>query len=224
MIPLISFVFLVIVPVLNYPVLRINHRITDQLLSFHPQSTLSCIHKVFVDPIPSDTNVCWAAMVVAFNILPLTIIMPTEVVIPALPVLMLRMYSGCSLLPNTYHFLGHCKNQGTLLGNTILSTLLHVVTPCISHPLRVPFSPAFVTLVSYRFPNTSYQHFNLPYRINRDEKKWMVVNIQCHEEFSSHMLNRDTWTDDTVISLLRTSFVFWQRGHTSGDAQVILSH
>ena len=58
--------------------------------------------------------------------------------------------------------------------------------------------------------------------IHRDEKKWMVVNIQCHEEFSSHMLNRDTWIDETVISLLGSSFVFWQRGHTSGDAQVNL--
>ena len=63
--------------------------------------------------------------------------------------------------------------------------------------------------------------FLLNHRIDRDEKKWMVVNIQCHEDFSSQMLNRDTWTDDTVISLLRTSFVFWQRGHTSGDAQVM---
>ena len=33
--------------------------------------------------------------------------------------------------------------------------------------------------------------------------------------------NRDTWTDETVISLLRTSFIFWQRGHTSPDAQVM---
>jgi hypothetical protein len=56
----------------------------------------------------------------------------------------------------------------------------------------------------------------------RDDKKWMLVNIQSHEEFSSQMLNRDTWTDETVISLLRTSFVFWQRGHTSPDAQAYM--
>jgi Thioredoxin-like len=56
----------------------------------------------------------------------------------------------------------------------------------------------------------------------RDEKKWVLVNIQSHEEFASQMLNRDTWVDDTVVSLLRTSFVFWQRGHTCQDAQAYM--
>ena len=32
------------------------------------------------------------------------------------------------------------------------------------------------------------------------------------------MLNRDTWVDETVVSFLRTTFLLWQRGHTSGDA------
>ena len=56
----------------------------------------------------------------------------------------------------------------------------------------------------------------------KSEKKWILVNIQSHEDFSSHMLNRDTWSDDTVVSLLRTSFVFWQRGHTSPDGQAYM--
>ena len=46
----------------------------------------------------------------------------------------------------------------------------------------------------------------------KDDKKWMLVNIQSHLEFSSQMMNRDTFIDETVITLLRTSFVFWQRG------------
>jgi hypothetical protein len=46
----------------------------------------------------------------------------------------------------------------------------------------------------------------------KDDKKWMLVNIQSHLEFSSQMMNRDTFVDETVITLLRTSFVFWQRG------------
>ena len=31
------------------------------------------------------------------------------------------------------------------------------------------------------------------------------------------MLNRDTWVHETIESILRTSFLFWQRGHTCGD-------
>ena len=46
----------------------------------------------------------------------------------------------------------------------------------------------------------------------KDDKKWMLVNIQSHLEFSSQNMNRDTFVDETVIALLRTSFVFWQRG------------
>ena len=46
----------------------------------------------------------------------------------------------------------------------------------------------------------------------KDDKKWMLVNIQSHLEFSSQMMNRDTFVDETIITLLRTSFVFWQRG------------
>jgi hypothetical protein len=47
--------------------------------------------------------------------------------------------------------------------------------------------------------------------------RWLVVNIQTHEEFASHMLNRDTWVDETIESILRTTYMLWQRGHTSGD-------
>jgi hypothetical protein len=45
------------------------------------------------------------------------------------------------------------------------------------------------------------------------------VNLQSHEEFASHLLNRDTWVGDTMEQILRNNFVFWQRGHTSGDGK-----
>jgi len=51
------------------------------------------------------------------------------------------------------------------------------------------------------------------------DKKWLLVNLQEHTEFSSHMLNRDTWSNEMVESMVRTSFVFWQRGSSSGDGQ-----
>lgn len=40
---------------------------------------------------------------------------------------------------------------------------------------------------------------------------WMqLVNVQSDSEFASHMLNRDTWRDDTVKTLIQGSFIFWQ--------------
>ncbi|DBB18836.1 TPA: hypothetical protein ACH3X3_000428 [Trebouxia sp. C0006] len=42
------------------------------------------------------------------------------------------------------------------------------------------------------------------------EGKWLMVNVQSNSEFASHQLNRDTWSDPTVSSILMGSFVFWQ--------------
>lgn len=53
----------------------------------------------------------------------------------------------------------------------------------------------------------------------KNDKKWLLVNIQSHNEFSSHRLNRETWGDEIIGEILRQSFVFWQRGHTSGDGR-----
>lgn len=77
--------------------------------------------------------------------------------------------------------------------------------------------------VDWMFPQPI--HLTFPGRFKdarelaKEEKKWILVNIQNAKEFSSQMLNRDTWTHETVDSLLRESFVFWQRGCTSPDGQ-----
>ncbi|WRX11186.1 WD40 repeat - like 10 [Theobroma cacao] len=42
------------------------------------------------------------------------------------------------------------------------------------------------------------------------EDKWLVVNLQSMKEFSSHMLNRDTWGNETVSQAIKTNFIFWQ--------------
>jgi hypothetical protein len=60
-------------------------------------------------------------------------------------------------------------------------------------------------------------------QIAKNDSKWLVVNIQSHTEFTSHMLNRDTWCNETIESLMRSSFLFWQRGHTSPDAREYMS-
>ncbi|CAM6027963.1 unnamed protein product [Sphagnum balticum] len=40
--------------------------------------------------------------------------------------------------------------------------------------------------------------------------KWLLVNLQSTREFSSYMLNRDTWAHEAVKDTVGTSFVFWQ--------------
>ncbi|KAE9607855.1 hypothetical protein Lal_00040096 [Lupinus albus] len=40
--------------------------------------------------------------------------------------------------------------------------------------------------------------------------KWLLVNIQSTKEFSSHMLNRDTWANEAVSQTISTNFIFWQ--------------
>ncbi|XP_074294279.1 plant UBX domain-containing protein 7-like [Silene latifolia] len=43
-----------------------------------------------------------------------------------------------------------------------------------------------------------------------DADKWLVANLQSNTEFSSHMLNRDTWANEAVAETIKTNFIFWQ--------------
>lgn len=42
------------------------------------------------------------------------------------------------------------------------------------------------------------------------EDKWLLANLQSTTEFSSHMLNRDTWANEAVAQTIKTNFIFWQ--------------
>uniref|UniRef100_A0AAV1V8I3 UBX domain-containing protein n=1 Tax=Peronospora matthiolae TaxID=2874970 RepID=A0AAV1V8I3_9STRA len=44
----------------------------------------------------------------------------------------------------------------------------------------------------------------------KKEGKWLLVNIQDEIVFASHILNRDTWSNDVVQNLVASGFVFWQ--------------
>ena len=50
----------------------------------------------------------------------------------------------------------------------------------------------------------------------KDTKRWLLVNIQRDEEFSSHALNRDVWRDELVENLIREGFIFWQQVRKTG--------
>ncbi|XP_003727826.1 UBX domain-containing protein 7-like [Strongylocentrotus purpuratus] len=49
--------------------------------------------------------------------------------------------------------------------------------------------------------------------------KWLMVNVQNVREFSCQQLNRDIWSDSTVKSIIRESFIFWQVYHDSDEGQ-----
>lgn len=54
--------------------------------------------------------------------------------------------------------------------------------------------------------------------------KWLLVNVQCDSEFSSHALNRDVWRDELVESLIREGFIFWQSMDISQDGYTYAQH
>ncbi|KAK3143404.1 hypothetical protein QOZ80_4AG0299910 [Eleusine coracana subsp. coracana] len=54
--------------------------------------------------------------------------------------------------------------------------------------------------------------------------KWLLINLQSTEEFSSHMLNRDTWGNEAVAQLIRTNFIFWQVYHDSSEGRKVCTY
>jgi UBA-like domain/Thioredoxin-like/UBX domain len=52
----------------------------------------------------------------------------------------------------------------------------------------------------------------------KEASKLVVVNIQDANNFSSHVLNRDIWSNETVKELLEASFFFWQAEKENASA------
>lgn len=48
-------------------------------------------------------------------------------------------------------------------------------------------------------------------------KKWLLVNVQQGDEFSSHQLNRDVWNAPAIHQLVQRHFVFCQPNHNSSS-------
>ncbi|CAN0409967.1 unnamed protein product [Ectocarpus fasciculatus] len=44
----------------------------------------------------------------------------------------------------------------------------------------------------------------------KQQKKWLLVNIQTEDEFDCHRLNRDVWKDEMVQNIIECNCVFWQ--------------
>ncbi|KAJ4966876.1 hypothetical protein NE237_018725 [Protea cynaroides] len=53
------------------------------------------------------------------------------------------------------------------------------------------------------------------------ENKWLLVNLQSSMEFNSHVMNRDLWSNETVIQMVKSHFLFWQaQDHTEEGMKV----
>lgn len=68
------------------------------------------------------------------------------------------------------------------------------------------FSSLFVPPVDIMFKGT----YSEARALAKSEGKWLLVNIQDEIVFASHMLNRDTWSDDVVQNVVASGYVFWQ--------------
>jgi hypothetical protein len=51
------------------------------------------------------------------------------------------------------------------------------------------------------------------------KRRWLIVNIQDTIEFASQQLNRDTWKDAGVQSLIEAQCVFWQSARETLDSK-----
>ncbi|XP_073112268.1 putative plant UBX domain-containing protein 14 [Elaeis guineensis] len=56
------------------------------------------------------------------------------------------------------------------------------------------------------------------------QDRWLLVNLQCTEEFSSHLLNRDLWSNETVAQAIQTKFIFWQMYRDSDEGKKVCTY
>ncbi|CAN4086156.1 unnamed protein product [Withania somnifera] len=54
--------------------------------------------------------------------------------------------------------------------------------------------------------------------------KWLLVNVQSTKEFSSVMLNRDTWANEIVAQAIKSNFVFWQEDEDTEEGKKVCSY
>ncbi|CAN1842122.1 Plant UBX domain-containing protein 7 [Linum perenne] len=56
------------------------------------------------------------------------------------------------------------------------------------------------------------------------QDKWLLINLQSTKEFSSHMLNRDTWANEAVSQTVSTNFIFWQVYDDTSEGQKVCTY
>lgn len=59
--------------------------------------------------------------------------------------------------------------------------------------------------------------------MGKEEKKWIMVNVQDLSDFNCQALNRDHWKDENIASLLKEHFIFLQYEKGSAESQTYVS-
>jgi hypothetical protein len=59
--------------------------------------------------------------------------------------------------------------------------------------------------------------------LGKDEKKWILVNLQDMNDFNCQALNRDIWKDEAVRDLVSENFIFLQYDKDYPDAEEYLT-
>lgn len=73
----------------------------------------------------------------------------------------------------------------------------------------------------YRPPRDLISHLSWDEsrQLGREDKKWILVNIQDLSDFNCQILNRDIWKDDAIRAMIQDSFIFLQ--YTKDDLQAM---
>ncbi|KAI3981098.1 hypothetical protein MKX01_032238 [Papaver californicum] len=58
----------------------------------------------------------------------------------------------------------------------------------------------------------------------QSQHKWLLLNLQSATEFSSHMLNWDTWGNEIVAATIVSNFIFWQVNDDTTEGQKVCSY
>ncbi|XP_040374767.1 leucine--tRNA ligase, cytoplasmic [Rosa chinensis] len=54
-----------------------------------------------------------------------------------------------------------------------------------------------------------------------NQDKWLLVNMQCVDNFSSHMLNQHIWAEEAVSEIISTNFIFWHEYFDTPEGKMV---
>ncbi|KAL6192581.1 hypothetical protein ACLB2K_033667 [Fragaria x ananassa] len=55
----------------------------------------------------------------------------------------------------------------------------------------------------------------------RNQDKWLLVNMQCLDNFSSHMLNHHVWSEKAVCETISTNLIFWHEYFDTPEGDMV---
>ncbi|XP_020574843.1 plant UBX domain-containing protein 7-like [Phalaenopsis equestris] len=66
-----------------------------------------------------------------------------------------------------------------------------------------------------------YGYFYEAKVLTSSHDKWLLVHVQQREQFNSHLLKREPWSNATVQEQLSSHFVFWETSHEDIEGQKV---